>query len=230
MVDCWFSSGGTEAGLNRTSMDEAFLFVHPLALGTLDIIIGDGSAWSISDQIFRQVGNGVLHIHSRGVIQRDIKPGNIYIESVRPFRLRLGDFGHATLEHGSKDHYKGTIYYLGPEIIKQKSLDAQGKLTDARPWTFASDYWALGMVMYQLFKKSTAAPTGSGGITHPRYLEIRQELEGDTLCGMPKRSCKLALDLLQWNPGDRRSLTEMRDSEDWPAVTNIFMTLSGRTG
>lgn len=83
--------------------------------------------------------------------------------------------------------------------------------------------------MYQLFEKSAAAPTGSGGITHPRYLEIRQELEGDTLCGMPKRSCKLALDLLQWNPGSRRSLTEIRDSEDWPAVTNIFMTLSGRT-
>jgi serine/threonine protein kinase len=56
-------------------------------------------------------------------MHRDIKPENI-LASAAPIRGVIIDFGCATWEKTSKDHMKGTIRYLAPEIIALKEKTA----------------------------------------------------------------------------------------------------------
>jgi translation initiation factor 2-alpha kinase 4 len=44
---------------------------------------------------FRQIAEGLAHIHAHGIIHRDLKPGNIFIETHSDL-IKIGDFGLAT--------------------------------------------------------------------------------------------------------------------------------------
>lgn len=44
--------------------------------------------------LFKQLINGLKHIHEEGLIHRDIKPANIFIDKSRML-LKIGDFGLA---------------------------------------------------------------------------------------------------------------------------------------
>lgn len=86
--------------------------------------------------------------------------------------------------------------------MRQKRLDARGKLGIALLWSFASDEWAVGLIAYQLLSKSIAPPTGNSDIAHPQYLEIRRELEdeGNGVWNARKWPHKFAISLERWVP------------------------------
>ncbi|MFM9957939.1 MAG: protein kinase domain-containing protein [Phycisphaerales bacterium] len=100
-------------------------------------------------RLMTQVCDGVHHAHQRGVIHRDLKPGNILVDpSGRP---KVLDFGvsravdpdrRATFHsmHTSAGQLIGTLAYMSPE---QASGDAEA--IDVR-----SDVYALGVMLYEL--------------------------------------------------------------------------------
>lgn len=45
-------------------------------------------------QLFREIVEGLAHIHSQGMIHRDLKPGNVFLNSSG--HIKIGDFGLAT--------------------------------------------------------------------------------------------------------------------------------------
>lgn len=79
-------------------------------------------------RLFRQVLNGLSHIHGHGIIHRDLKPDNIFIDVAN--NPRIGDFGLATSGQfmtavrsstaadfeGSLTRSLGTTYYVAPEM------------------------------------------------------------------------------------------------------------------
>ena len=44
-------------------------------------------------QLFREIVEGLAHIHAQGMIHRDLKPGNVFLNSSG--HIKIGDFGLA---------------------------------------------------------------------------------------------------------------------------------------
>lgn len=102
-------------------------------------------------ELFLQVCDGVLHAHQKGMVHRDLKPGNILIrqQAEQPALVKVIDFGVAkSLQghligaeaHTHFGHFVGTPAYSSPEQISSPSQQL-----DTR-----SDIYSLGVVLYEL--------------------------------------------------------------------------------
>ena len=79
------------------------------------------------------------YAHRKGVVHRDIKPGNIMLTN--DGKIKVVDFGIARLgnaSHTQTNMFMGTLSYMSPQQI-------YGERADAR-----SDIWALGVTLYEL--------------------------------------------------------------------------------
>lgn len=86
-----------------------------------------------------QVARGLNAAHSRGIIHRDVKPGNVIVGS--DGTVRLLDFGLAMVidaSLASSGITPGTVAYMSPE-------HARGSAVDPR-----TDLWSLGVVLYEM--------------------------------------------------------------------------------
>ena len=96
--------------------------------------------------IFSQIADAIGHAHSRGVIHRDIKPGNIMI--MADGTPKILDFGLAQFADDSNTGPMGTAITQPGQILGTPSYmspeQAQGKDVDHR-----SDIFSLGVVMYE---------------------------------------------------------------------------------
>jgi serine/threonine-protein kinase len=94
-------------------------------------------------QLMAKVARAVEHAHSRGVLHRDLKPGNILLDD-RGEPL-VSDFGLAKWLDANKDITKsltgiGTAGYIAPE-------QAEGPTADLTP---AADVYSLGAILFGL--------------------------------------------------------------------------------
>jgi hypothetical protein len=79
---------------------------------------------------------GLAAIHDSGIVHRDLSPQNVLRMS--DGRLVLSDFGLATDScDNSTSVHGGTVAYMAPEVVRGGHA------------SFASDVWALGVVMHE---------------------------------------------------------------------------------
>ena len=92
--------------------------------------------------LFIQVCEGVQHAHQKGVIHRDLKPGNLLVGEVDGRALpKIIDFGIATASSlAGNQEVAGTPDYMSPEQARGDQA-----LLDTR-----SDVYALGVVLCEL--------------------------------------------------------------------------------
>jgi len=100
--------------------------------------IGYLSSEKASD-IARQLALGLAAAHERGVLHRDLKPGNIMIDGNG--RARITDFGLAIAvdDEVQARQISGTPAYMAPEQLAGKGA------------TIQSDIYSLGLVLYELY-------------------------------------------------------------------------------
>ena len=108
------------------------------------IVKADGHKLSIERvlEIAKQVCNGMAFAHSKGVIHRDIKPGNIWLTAEGV--AKIGDFGLARSVDRSRltqaGMMIGTVAYMPPE----QALGGGGE-ADPR-----SDLYSFGVMLYEM--------------------------------------------------------------------------------
>jgi serine/threonine-protein kinase len=90
------------------------------------------------------LASGVLdaleHVHARGLVHRDLKPGNVLVERARPDRIKLTDFGLAARSgrHGEPGRISGSLPYVAPESIVGGEVDGR------------ADLYGLGVLLHYL--------------------------------------------------------------------------------
>ena len=109
----------------------------------------------LAAELIAQTGSALDAAHGRGLIHRDVKPGNVLIASIDgKHRAYLTDFG-LTKQAGSESGltktgmFVGTLDYIAPEQLQGKGIDAR------------ADVYALGCVLYQALTGRVPYPRDS---------------------------------------------------------------------
>lgn len=129
-----------------------------------------------------QVAKGLKAAHEKGLIHRDIKPGNILFGSEHA--AKIGDFGLAVAAEQNAETQNeiwGTPYYVAPERLNNEPED------------FRSDIYSLGATLYHA-------------------IAGRPPIEGETNSASALRDLKnKPLSLAEAAPGLRRETTRTLD-------------------
>jgi serine/threonine protein kinase/tetratricopeptide (TPR) repeat protein len=134
-------------GVGTLAPGSPYLVMEHASAGTLRDAHRRVLVWPEIQTILSSLLRALAHAHARGVIHRDLKPGNVLVcgsEDPRP-GIKLSDFGLARLmeDHdrpGSVEAVRGTLHYMAPE-------QCQGLWRDQGAWT---DLYALGCIAYQM--------------------------------------------------------------------------------
>ncbi len=144
----------------------SFLAMEFLKGEPLDARLEKCTTMPIADvvRLGREMAEGLAAAHENGLIHRDIKPGNLWLEAPKN-RIKILDFGlaRAATENAhltQSGMIIGTPGYMAPE-------QARGEKVDAR-----CDLFSLGVVLYRM---SAGRPPFSGKDTVSTLMAIAME-------------------------------------------------------
>ena len=212
-VDRFRREAQTAANLNHPNIVQIFdwgIEVEPYFVmeyiegNTLTSIISGNRTVGLNDILYigSQVANGLKEAHKRGLVHRDIKPGNIMITP--DGKVKVTDFGIVSLQNEESDITKtgavlGTASYISPE-------QAQGK-----PVSFESDLYSLGTVLYELIAGKPPFTGDSPIATATKHLTDKPEKLSNYRKDIPKALENAILKLLEKRPSDRfKSAEDLR--------------------
>lgn len=177
-------------------------------------------------RLFRQILEGLVHIHGHGIIHRDLKPENIFIDLAN--NPKIGDFGLATagvlqllnkVETEQAAHQNdltrsiGTAIYAAPEL-------ASGMYNEK------ADMYALGLIFFEM---CTTFKTNMERVQ--TLFRLRDKTQGlpATLIDKPKES-QIVESLIKHEPRERPSSSTLLNSGILPEQINdehVRVALSG---
>ena len=212
-VDRFRREAQTAANLNHPNIvqifdwgieDEPYFVMEYIEGNTLTSIISGNRTVGLNDILYigSQVANGLKEAHKRGLVHRDIKPGNIMITP--DGKVKVTDFGIVSLQNEESDITKtgavlGTASYISPE-------QAQGK-----PVSFESDLYSLGTVLYELIAGKPPFTGDSPIATATKHLTDKPEKLSNYRLDIPKALENAILKLLEKRPSDRfKSAEDLR--------------------
>ena len=127
--------------VQRMENGTPFIVSEYIAGGSLaDRIRRGRMTWQEAVELIAQVADAIGHAHSKGVVHRDLKPGNILLTNegrpvVVDFGLALGDD-----DFSYQASVCGTYHYMSPQQVRGEADRVDGR----------SDVYSLGVILYQL--------------------------------------------------------------------------------
>jgi hypothetical protein len=98
-----------------------------------------GASWRLVLPVLLQVARVLEHAHSRGVVHRDIKPGNVLLDASGA--VRVTDFGTATRTGSTLVMSAGSPFYASPQQLRGEAA------------TTADDVYGLGALAHVLLTR-----------------------------------------------------------------------------
>jgi eukaryotic-like serine/threonine-protein kinase len=195
--------------LESESSDAIHLVMEYCSRGSLQEAFEQGPMSVVAARkLATEVVFGLRALHARGMLHRDIKPGNLLVS--RDGIAKLGDFGLVTdnliLGYGSQAGYSD---HIAPEVWNGSGT------------TVRSDIWALGMTLYRLLHGAE----WYSRMTAPRAV-VRNGGFADTLKWLPHITPKcrrFIRKMLKDEPGSRyqntnqvlSALASLETDPDW---------------
>jgi hypothetical protein len=199
-----------ESGADRDYLYHAMEYIPNGSLadaicGRAEYVLALPLPLPLTMDIIRQVGSALDYIHARGIVHRDVKPGNLLarIDQQDGWHMLLADFGvacHRTIAIQQEDQVTGTVAYMAPEVFSG--------------WfSPASDQYSLAVMAFQLL---------TGHL--PFEGTIDEQIAGHLEVVAP--SVRLYVEDLPWEVEEviARAL-EKRDIDRYPSVATFVQEL-----
>jgi eukaryotic-like serine/threonine-protein kinase len=193
--------------VDRTAEGELFLVMELLHGESLSERLkrnGGMLPWEEARLIGDNVLQALIAAHRAGVVHRDLKPGNIFIETMQgvPIRARILDFGVCKLDglvEGEKltvtGESVGTIAYMAPEQIRGASR------VDER-----ADLYSFAMVIFEIVSGRLAYDAaGQMALLASKLESHARPLSSTVQIPVPTALEPLINKALSRDPGDRQA-------------------------
>ena len=188
-------------------------------------------------RLFREIVEGLVHIHEQGMIHRDLKPGNIFLDVND--HVKIGDFGLAKEIYLIKEDYAlpsvdpqndsiqemnklrslpsdrytgrvGTPFYVAPELTVSAEVNSNKIF-----YTQKVDIYSLGIIFFEMSYPFQTLMERTKVIMNLRKNEII--LPNDVTQYMTDIEIELLTSLLQHDYSLRPSSSELLNSDCLPA-------------
>lgn len=154
---------------------------------------------------FKQVAQGLSHMHAHGYVHADMKPNNVVL--MADGAIRIIDLGQSCASGTVKERIQGTPDYIAPEQVHR------------RPITPKTDIYNLGATMYWVLTRThipTALPKGDSLVSSidDEFIEKPRPV-AELNPRVPQRLAELIMDCVEVNPERRpESMDKVADRLD----------------
>jgi eukaryotic-like serine/threonine-protein kinase len=166
-------------------------------------------------RIAREIAAALAHAHERGVIHRDLKPGNVLFDAEG--RAKVGDFGIARIVGADTLTEEGTVVgtaaYISPEQVA------------GAPVTPATDVYSFGVLLYRML-------SGRLPFESDKTLELAEmhrarqppplpSLRSDVPAPLAAVAMRALAKQPEARPADGAALSAMLDEQRPPVVASV---------
>jgi len=180
-----------------------------------DYLASEGATATVTDlwRLCRMMLEGLAHIHSHGIMHRDMKPSNIFIDSNGD--IRIGDFGLATFERGAsldeeRESPDGANQELSTRVGTKLYSSPEQEGSTNGDYDERTDIYSLGIIFFELWypfrtnydrieqitKLKEGIVPGKFAESHPRQWKLISTMIQRNLQERPTATMILQSDLL----------------------------------
>lgn len=155
---------------------------------------------SYAKYIFKQIIEGIAHVHSKGILHRDIKLDNILLDGKGI--IKIADFGVSRIVTNIEDKMTeqwGTPAYIAPEILRDNGY-----------YGFACDLWSAGVVLYAMLYGTVPFKANNMQDLHKLIMKAKYTLKDD----ISEEARDLLKCLLERDPNKRFNVIDIM-AHDW---------------